>query len=261
MESAALEISGLGVAYDRKRVLEDVTLSVPRGRMVGIVGPNGGGKSTLLKAVLGLAPVGAGSVEIMGQTPGRRARQLVGYVPQREDVDWNFPVSARDVVMMGRLPAMGLLKRPSGRDREVVQDALSTVGMQGKAEARIGELSGGQQQRIFLARALAQETEILMLDEPVSGVDAPSQHEIFDLLRKLQAAGETVVVTTHDLSCVAERFDLVLLLNKRIVAFGPPEEVFTPELLNENLSESPHASGSRWPDGGRGGPGPWLTSL
>lgn len=233
METAAFEISGLGVAYDRQRVLEDVTLSVPRGTMVGIVGPNGGGKSTLLKAVLGLAPVVAGSVEVMGQPPGRGARRLVGYVPQREDVDWSFPVSARDVVMMGRVPSMGLLRRPSWRDREVVDDALRTVGMHEKAEARIGELSGGQQQRVFMARALAQETEILVLDEPVSGVDAPSQHEIFDLLRNLQAAGKTVVVTTHDLSCVAERFDLVLLLNQRVVAFGPPEKVFTPELLNE----------------------------
>ena len=172
--------------------------------MVGIVGPNGGGKSTLLKAVLGLAPVSGGSVEILRHPPGRQARRLVGYVPQREDVDWSFPVSARDVVMMGRVPAMGLLRRPSARDREVVDDALRTVGMEGKAEDRIGELSGGQQQRVFLARALAQETEILVLDEPVSGVDAPSQHEIFDLLRKLQADGKTVVVTTHDLSCVAE---------------------------------------------------------
>ena len=233
MDPAALDISGLSVAYDRKKVLEDVTLSVPRGKMVGVVGPNGGGKSTLLKAVLALAPAVAGTVEVMGHRPGRNARRMVGYVPQREDVDWNFPVGARDVVMMGRVPAMGLLKRPSARDREVVDEALRTVGMEEKAEARIGELSGGQQQRVFLARALAQETEVLMLDEPVSGVDAPSQHEIFDLLRKLQERGKTVVVTTHDLSCVAERFDLVLLLNQRVVAFGPPEEVFTPELLNE----------------------------
>ena len=233
MEPAAFEISGLGVAYDRKRVLEDLTLSVPRGTMVGIVGPNGGGKSTLLKAVLGLAPVVGGTVGILGRPPGRRAQRSVGYVPQREDVDWSFPVSARDVVMMGRIPSLGLLRRPSERDRKVVDEALQTVGMEEEAETRIGELSGGQQQRIFLARALAQETDILMLDEPVSGVDAPSQHEIFDLLRSLQAAGKTVIVTTHDLSCVAERFDLVLLLNKRVVAFGSPEEVFTPELLNE----------------------------
>jgi manganese/iron transport system ATP-binding protein len=229
----AIEVRDLDVAYDRRPIIEDVTLSVHRGAMVGIVGPNGGGKSTLLKAVLGLVPRRRGTVEILGRPVDRRVRRLVGYVPQREDVDWNFPVSAFDVVMMGRIPSMKLLRRPTSRDKELAWQALKTVGMEKLAETRIGELSGGQQQRIFLARALAQEAEILLLDEPVSGVDAPSQHEIFDLLRGLQKAGKTVIVTTHDLSCVAERFDLALLLNGRVVAFGLPEEVFTPELLNE----------------------------
>ncbi len=229
----AIEIRDLSVAYNRHPVAESVTLSVPRGAMVGIVGPNGGGKSTLLKAVLGLVPRQRGTVEIMGRKVDRRARRLVGYVPQREDVDWNFPVSAFDVVMMGRVPSTKLLRRRTARDEELVWKALKTVGMEKLADTPIGEFSGGQQQRIFLARALAQEAEILLLDEPVSGVDAPSQHEIFELLRRLQGAGKTVIVTTHDLSCVAERFDLVLLLNKRVVAFGEPEEVFTPELLNE----------------------------
>jgi len=229
----AIEIRDLTVAYNRRPAVEDVTLSVPRKSMVGIVGPNGGGKSTLVKAVLGLVPRQRGEVEILGRPVDRRARRLIGYVPQREDVDWNFPVSAFDVVMMGRVPAMKLLRRPTARDRELVWEALRTVGMEKFANTRIGEFSGGQQQRIFLARALAQEAEVLLLDEPVSGVDAPSQHEIFDLLRGLQGAGKTVIVTTHDLSCVAERFDLALLLNRRVVAFGRPEEVFTPELLNE----------------------------
>jgi manganese/iron transport system ATP-binding protein len=229
----AIEIRDLTVAYNRRPAVEDVTLSVPRKSMVGIVGPNGGGKSTLIKAVLGLVPRQRGKVEILGRPVDRRARRLIGYVPQREDVDWNFPVSAFDVVMMGRVPAMKLLRRPTARDRELVWEALRTVGMEKFANTRIGEFSGGQQQRIFLARALAQEAEVLLLDEPVSGVDAPSQHEIFDLLRGLQGAGKTVIVTTHDLSCVAERFDLALLLNRRVVAFGRPEEVFTPELLNE----------------------------
>lgn len=200
---------------------------------MGIVGPNGGGKSTLLKAVLGLVPVERGTVEILGRRADRRVRRLVGYVPQREDVDWNFPVSAFDVVMMGRVPSMKLLRRPTDRDRELVWEALRTVGMEKLADSRIGEFSGGQQQRIFLARALAQEAGVLLLDEPVSGVDAPSQHEIFDLLHRLQGQGKTTIVTTHDLSCVAERFDLALLLNRRVVALGEPEEVFTPELLNE----------------------------
>ena len=229
----AIEIRDLSVAYDRRRAVEGVTLSVPGGAMVGIVGPNGGGKSTLLKALLGLVPKERGEVEVRGRPVDRRALRLVGYVPQREDVDWNFPVSAFDVVMMGRVPSMKLLRRPTARDKELVWEALRTVGMEKFADTRIGEFSGGQQQRVFLARALAQEAEVLLLDEPVSGVDAPSQHEIFDLLRGLQGAGKTVIVTTHDLSCVAERFDLALLLNRRIVAFGRPEEVFTPELLNE----------------------------
>ncbi len=229
----AIEIRDLSVAYNRRPALEDITLSIPKGAMVGIVGPNGGGKSTLVKAMLGLVPRLRGEVEVLGRPVDRRARRLVGYVPQREDVDWNFPVSAFDVVIMGRVPSMKLLRRPTHRDKELAWEALRTVGMEKFADTRIGEFSGGQQQRIFLARALAQEAEVLLLDEPVSGVDAPSQHEIFDLLRKLQGTGKTVVVTTHDLSCVAERFDLALLLNRRIVALGRPEEVFTPELLNE----------------------------
>lgn len=230
----AVEIRDLSVAYNRARpVLSGATLAVPQGAMLGIVGPNGGGKSTLIKAVLGLVAVGSGSVEVLGRSVDRRARRKVGYVPQREDVDWSFPVSAYDVVMMGRVPSMGFLRRPKEKDRSLVWDALETVGMVSFADNQIGELSGGQQQRVFLARALAQEAEILLLDEPVSGVDAPSQHEIFDLLRRLQGEGKTVIVTTHDLSCVAERFDLALLLNRRVVAFGPPEEVFTRELLNE----------------------------
>ena len=229
----AIGIRDLDVAYDRRLVVEDVTFSVPRGAMVGIVGPNGGGKSTLLKAVLGLVPKLHGTVEILGRSVNRKARRLVGYVPQREDVDWNFPVSAFDVVMMGRVPSVKLFWQPTAHDKELAWEALRTVGMEKFADTPIGEFSGGQQQRIFLARALAQQAEVLLLDEPVSGVDAPSQHEIFDLLRSLKEAGKTVIVATHDLSCVAERFDLALLLNKRVVAFGRPEEVFTSELLNE----------------------------
>ena len=229
----AVEIRSLDVAYNRRLAIEDVALSVPKGAMVGVVGPNGGGKSTLLKAVLGLVPRLRGTVEILGRPVDRRTRRLVGYVPQREEVDWNFPVSAFDVVMMGRVTSTTFLGRPTAHDKELAWEALKTVGMEKYADTRIGEFSGGQQQRIFLARALAQEAEVLLLDEPVSGVDAPSQHEIFDLLRSLKGVGKTVIVATHDLSCVAERFDLALLLNRHTVAFGRPEEVFTPELLNK----------------------------
>ena len=229
----ALEIKNLSVAYNGRSALEGITFSVPKGAMLGVVGPNGGGKSTLLKAVLGLVRQQTGTVEILGRWVDRRVRKLVGYVPQREDVDWNFPVSAFDVAMMGRVPSMRPFRRPTARDRELVWEALKTAGMERLADTPIGGLSGGQQQRVFLARALAQEAQVLLLDEPVSGVDAPSQHEIFDLLHRLQGEGKTVVVTTHDLSCVAERFDLALLLNRRVVSLGKPEEVFSPELLNE----------------------------
>lgn len=233
MDSPALRVDSLSVAYGERRALEEATFSVPRGAMLGVVGPNGGGKSTLIKAVLGLAPSEKGRVELLGRKVDRSARRLVGYVPQREEVNWDFPLSALDVVLMGRVPSLKLFRGHSARDKKLASEALQTVGMYHHADTRIRELSGGQQQRVFLARALAQEAEILLLDEPVSGVDAPSQHEIFDLLHRLQAGGRTIVVTTHDLSCVAERFDLALLLNRRVVALGKPEEVFTQQLLNE----------------------------
>jgi len=232
VETPALRVEDLSVSYGRRRALDGVTFSLPRGAMLGVVGPNGGGKSSLMKALLGLVPK-SGRVELLGGGVDRRSRRKVGYVPQREEVNWNFPLDALDVVLMGRVPALKLFRRHSDRDRRLAREALETVGMDHHAETRIRELSGGQQQRVFLARALAQEAEVLLLDEPVSGVDAPAQHEIFDLLHKLQASGKTIVVTTHDLSCVAERFDLALLLNRRAVALGKPSEVFTKELLNE----------------------------
>lgn len=232
MGGYALGVSRLGVAYENKVVLEDVTFKVPEGAMVGIVGPNGGGKSTLIKAVLGLVASGHGEIKVLGQ-PVQRVRRMVGYVPQREDVDWNFPVNVFDVVLMGRVPPRRLFWRPSDSDRKLVNQALRDVGMEGHASEAIGELSGGQQQRVFLARALAQGAQVLLLDEPVSGIDAKGQHEIFGLLRRLQQDGKTILVTTHDLSCVTERFNLALLLNRQVVAFGPPDEVFTQELLNK----------------------------
>lgn len=232
MAGSALVVEDLSISYGRRRALEGVNLSVPEGAMVGIVGPNGGGKSTLIKAVLGLVAA-RGRISILGRPAGRQVRRRIGYVPQREDVDWRFPVSVLDVAMMGRIPSLRLFRRFSSEDRRIAWEALEMVGMSGYADVQIGELSGGQQQRIFLARALAQEAELLLMDEPVSGVDAPSQHEVFGLLRGLQQQGKTIIVTTHDLSCVAERFDLALLLNRRIVACGHPAEVFTPELLNE----------------------------
>lgn len=239
MDDAALEVRGLSVSYGVGRpALERASLSVPRGAMLGVVGPNGGGKSSLLKGILGIAPKVEGEVKVAGRPLDRRSRRLIGYVPQREEVDWKFPVSAFDVVMMGRIPSMSLFRRPSSEDKKIVGEALADVGMDEFSDKQIGEFSGGQQQRIFLARALAQGAEVLLLDEPVSGVDAPSQREIFDLLHKLREEGKTVVVTTHDLSSVAERFDLALLLNRRVVAVGRPEDVFTTEILGEAYDSS-----------------------
>lgn len=234
MAEPALETEDLSFTYGGgQRALEGVTLRVHRGSMVAIIGPNGGGKSTLIKAALGLVKPQRGEVRILGRPVGRRSRRLVGYVPQQEDVDWNFPVSVFDVALMGRVPAMRPLRRFSKHDRKLAREALEIVGMDRRAETRIGELSGGQQQRVFLARALTQEAEVLLLDEPVSGVDAPSQHEIFALLHRLQERGKTVLLTSHDLSSINERFDLALLLNQRVVAFGPPKDVFTREHLSE----------------------------
>lgn len=234
VDEPALKVEDLSFSYSGgQRVLEGVTLEVPKGSMVGIIGPNGGGKSTLVKALLGLIKPQRGRVEVLGQPLGRRLRRLVGYVPQQDDVDLNFPVSVLDVTLMGRVPSMRPFRRFTGRDRELAREALQTVGMEKLSDSPIGELSGGQQQRTFLARALAQESEVLLLDEPVSGVDAPSQHEIFELLRSLRERGKTVMVTSHDLSAASERFDLALLLNQRVVAFGHPEEVFTGERLSE----------------------------
>jgi ABC-type Mn2+/Zn2+ transport system ATPase subunit len=234
VSGAALAARDLSFAYGGgQRALEDVTFEVPRGSMVGIIGPNGGGKSTLIKVLLGLVEPQRGAVEVLGQPVKRRLRRLLGYVPQQDDVDLSFPVSVLDVVLMGRVPSLKLFRRFTGRDLELAREALEIVGMEEHAGAPIGELSGGQQQRVFLARALAQEAEVLLLDEPVSGVDAPSQHEVFGLLRRLQERGKTVLLTSHGLSAIGERFDLALLLNRRVVAFGAPEEVFTRELLDE----------------------------
>jgi len=237
VDEPALKVEELSFAYrGSQRALEGVTLEIPRGSLVGILGPNGGGKSTLIKALLGLIKPQRGRVEILGQPADRRVRRvrrLVGYVPQQDDVDLAFPVSVLDVALMGRVPSMRPFRRFTKRDRRLASEALRTVGMERLADSPIGELSGGQQQRTFLARALAQEAEVLLLDEPVSGVDAPSQQEIFELLRRLRERGKTVMVTSHDLSAANERFDLALLLNRSVVAFGQPEEVFTAERLSQ----------------------------
>lgn len=229
--SAPLEIHDLTVAYHKKPVLWGVDLVVPRGQLVGIVGPNGAGKSTLIKACMGLLPLSSGWVKIFGR-PLAGAATRVGYVPQRESVDWDFPVNVMDVVLMGRYGRLGLLRRPSASDRDVARACLDKVGMLPFATRQISNLSGGQQQRVFLARALAQEADLYFMDEPFAGVDAATEAAIITVLRELRDQGRTLLVVHHDLPTARSYFDTVLLLNMNVVAFGPAAEVLTPELLH-----------------------------
>lgn len=220
------------VAYHRKPVLWDIDLTVPEGSLTGVVGPNGAGKSTLIKAVLGLIPTASGRVTFYGE-PYARQRRRVGYVPQRESVDWDFPVTVSDVVMMGTYGQLGWLRRPGTRQREIVRQCLEQVGMAEFAGRQIRQLSGGQQQRVFLARALAQDAQIYFMDEPFSGVDAATEAAILGLLQSLRERGKTVLVVHHDLPTVRRYFDHVILLNMRLIAAGPTETTFTNDKLQK----------------------------
>lgn len=225
-----LELHDVSVAYHRKPVLYGIDLVAPAGQLIGIVGPNGAGKSTLIKAIMGLLPLTSGWVQIYGKSY-KKNLQRIGYVPQRESVDWDFPVNVLDVVMMGRYGRLRLGQRPSARDREIARECLEKVHMLPFSKRQIGNLSGGQQQRVFLARALAQQSDLYLMDEPFVGVDAATEAAIITLLHELKAQGKTVLVVHHDLATAREYFDMLLLLNMRLVAFGPTEEVFTPEIL------------------------------
>jgi ABC-type Mn2+/Zn2+ transport system ATPase subunit len=225
-------ISDLWAGYDGRPALEGVSFELPAGSLVGLAGPNGSGKSTLLKTLLGLVRPWRGSVELFGGPIGA-ARQRVGYAPQAELVDWDFPATVGDVVMMGRYGRIGLLRRPGGPDREAAARALQQVGLASLTGRQIGELSGGQQRRMLIARALAQEADLLLLDEPMAGLDATTQHDLLTLFEALRSEGKTLLVATHDLSCVDACFDLALLLNRRLVAFGPPRDVLRPDVLSE----------------------------
>ncbi|MGH7459358.1 MAG: metal ABC transporter ATP-binding protein [Longimicrobiaceae bacterium] len=218
------------VRYDRKAAIRNISLDVPSGARVAVVGPNGAGKSTLVKAVLGLVEPDAGRILVHGQ-PIDRVRQRVAYVPQRGSVDWDFPVLVRDVVLMGRYGHLGWLRRPGREDRKASAGALERMGIPELSARQIGELSGGQQQRVFLARALAQEADVLLMDEPFVGVDAATEEAIFGLLDTARDEGKTVVVVNHDLGAVRRHFDRVVLLNGRLVAYGPPSEALNPELV------------------------------
>jgi manganese/zinc/iron transport system ATP- binding protein len=228
----ALHVHDLTVAYHKKPALYGVDVEVPQGKLVGIVGPNGAGKSTLIKAVMGLIPASAGWVKVFGKSFRENCRR-VGYVPQRESVDWDFPVNVMDVVLMGRYGRMRLGRGPNAKDQEAARECLDKVQMLPYAKRQIGNLSGGQQQRVFLARALAQESDLYLMDEPFAGVDAATEAAIVTLLRELQAKGKTLLIVHHDLASARQYFDMLLLLNMRLVAFGPTEEVFTVDVLQK----------------------------
>ena len=221
----------VSAGYDGRLVLQDVDLAIPPGTLVGVIGPNGSGKSTLLKSILGLAPVTTGTVLLDGR-PVAEQRERLAYVPQREAVDWSFPVSAEQVVMMGRYPRLGWLRLPGSSDAAAVRDALERVAMADLATAQIGALSGGQQQRVFLARALVQEASVLLLDEPMTGVDQTTEQLIMGLLQELRDGGTTILHATHDLESAAEISDQLCFVNRRVVAYGPPAETFTPSILH-----------------------------
>lgn len=230
--SSALWVDDLTVAYHRKPVIWDVALDLPTGSLIGIVGPNGAGKSTLLKAIMDLVPIASGRVKVFGK-PYRESRQRVGYVPQRESVDWDFPVDALDVVTMGLYSKIGWCLPVRKKHREAGMEALRRVGIADLARRQISQLSGGQQQRTFLARALVQDADLYLMDEPFAAVDASTEKAIVELLRELKARGKTVVVIHHDLQTVPEYFDYTVLLNMRVVAAGPVESTFTTENLQK----------------------------
>jgi len=227
-----LDIHDVTVAYHRKPVIWDVDLTLDGPQLAAIVGPNGAGKSTLIKAVLGLVPMASGRVEIFGQ-PVAKVRQRIGYVPQRESVDWDFPVSVLDVVLMGTYGQLGWIRRPGKAERDWARHCLDKVGLAHYERQQIGQLSGGQQQRVFLARALVQKADIYFMDEPMAGVDAATERTIFQVLSELRDAGKTIIAVHHDLRTVPQYFDYVVLLNVRLVAAGPRERVFTPENLRK----------------------------
>jgi manganese/zinc/iron transport system ATP- binding protein len=229
-DSAIIDVRDVTVAYHRTTAIEGIDVAFPAHAVTGIIGPNGAGKTTLLHTIMGMQPHQRGSVALFGTTI-RRARRRIAYVPQREAVDWQFPVTVRDVVLMGRYAALGYGRRPTADDESRVRRALAQVEMTAFIGRQIGTLSGGQQQRVFLARALAQEAELLILDEPFAGIDAASQETIFHLLASFRSGGKTVLLSTHDLTSIRSHCDYVLCLNRSVIAFGPVATTFRLDVL------------------------------
>ncbi|WP_312812431.1 metal ABC transporter ATP-binding protein [Sedimentibacter sp.] len=238
-QNYAVEVEDLTVAYDIKPVLWDIDLKIPKGKLMAVVGPNGAGKTTLIKAMLGLLKPVTGKVHFMnGNGDMRMLKNRIGYVPQSGSVDWDFPTTVQDVVLMGCYGKLGWVRRPRKTDVELTRQMLKKVGMEEYASRQISQLSGGQQQRVFLARALAQEADVYFMDEPFKGVDARTERAIVVLLKELKEQGKTVVVVHHDLQTVPDYFDWVTLINLRVVASGPVEEVFHEENLKKTYLSS-----------------------
>lgn len=229
VRAPTVELDRVSVGYNGKIVLEDISFRLETGQRVAVVGPNGAGKTTLFKVVAGILQPSAGKVHVYGHGP--HGHICIAYVPQRSEIDWTFPATVADVVMMGRVGRIGLFHQPGRNDWDLVHSSLEQVGMEGLADQQIGELSGGQQQRVFIARALAQEAELLLLDEPFTGLDVPTHEAILQILNDLREHDVTTMVATHDLNLASERFDLVMLINRQVMAFGHPEQALTQRAL------------------------------
>lgn len=231
MARTTIQVEGLSVSYETKRVLRNVYLDLVDHSIYGVIGPNGAGKSTLFKAILGLIDVSAGKIRVLDNDVAK-VRKRIAYVPQKDDVDWNFPATVIDIVLMGRYPHKKIFQRINNDDRRIADEALASLGITDLKNRQIGELSGGQQQRVFLARALCQEADIFLLDEPFVGVDITTEEKIIEILKQLGSAGKTLLVVHHDLSSVESYFDKVILLNQRIIAYGPTATTFTQENIS-----------------------------
>lgn len=225
---SAISVRGLSVSFDRKRVLTNIYLEIEHGKIYGVIGPNGAGKSTLFKAILDLIDIDNGTIKVEGK-PMEKMRKKVVYVPQKNDVDWQFPATVFDIVLMGRYPHKKVFQRLNQEDKEIAMQALEEVGMAAFKDRQIGALSGGQQQRVFIARALCQESDIFFLDEPFVGVDITTEEKIIQILKRLAKEGKTLLVVHHDLATVKKYFDKVILLNQRMIAVGDTATAFNEE--------------------------------
>jgi manganese/zinc/iron transport system ATP- binding protein len=237
VEQVALEVNQLTVNYDEITALRDITLTLPKGKCAGVIGPNGAGKSTLLKASLGMLKPLSGTVKLFGE-PLKSVRERVAYVPQRESVDWSFPITVADLVLMGCYGRLSWFKRPTRKDREKASYYLDLVGMSNFSHRQIQELSGGQQQRAFIARALLQEADIYLMDEPFAGIDCATEHLLMDIFKSLQKEGKTILVVHHDLNTVPHYFDWVVMVNMHLVASGELSKTFNPESIAQTYGKS-----------------------